>query len=97
MRRLPAIADDPGCHSERTLPFAEEDVFDEVIGRRLVAGAFVLRGAVWARVAGIAVAALSAVLNFMWLPYYPVWSILIIAVDVLVIWALTAHGRDITR
>ena len=47
--------------------------------------------------AGIAVAALSAVLNFMWLPYYPVWSILIIAVDVLVIWALTAHGRDITR
>jgi hypothetical protein len=33
----------------------------------------------------------------MWLPYYPVWSILIIAVDVLVIWALTAHGRDITR
>ena len=63
----------------------------------IVAGAFVLRGVVWARVAGIAVAALSAVLNFMWLPYYPVWSILIIAVDVLVIWALTAHGRDITR
>ena len=62
-----------------------------------VAGIFVLQGAVWARTVGVAVAALSAVLNFMWLPYYPVWSILIIAVDVLVIWALTAHGRDITR
>jgi len=58
---------------------------------------FLFQGALWARVVGIAVAALSAVLNFMWLPYYPIWSILIIAVDVLVIWALTAHGRDITR
>ena len=63
----------------------------------VVAGVFLFQGAVWARVVGIAVAALSAVLNFMWLPYYPIWSILIIAVDVLVIWALTAHGRDITR
>ena len=63
----------------------------------VVAGLFVFRGAVWARAVGIAVAAVSAVLNFMWLPHYPIWSILIIAVDVLVIWALTAHGRDITR
>ena len=44
---------------------------------------------------GVAVAAVSAVLNFMWLPYYPIWSLLIIALDVLVIWALTVHGRDI--
>jgi hypothetical protein len=63
----------------------------------VVAGVFLFQGALWARAVGIAVAALSAVLNFMWLPYYPIWSILIIAVDVLVIWALTAHGRDITR
>jgi len=63
----------------------------------VVAGVFLFQGAVWARAVGIAVAALSAVLNFMWLPYYPIWSILIIAVDVLVIWALAAHGRDITR
>jgi hypothetical protein len=63
----------------------------------VVAGVFLFQGAGWARVVGIAVAALSAVLNFMWLPYYPIWSILIIAVDVLVIWALTSHGRDITR
>src|SRR6478609_3378272 len=43
------------------------------------AGFFVLQGAVWARAVGVAVAALSAVLNFAWLPYYPVWSLLIIA------------------
>ena len=63
----------------------------------VVAGVFVFRGAVWARAVGIAVAAVSAVLNFMWLPYYPIWSILIIALDVLVIWALSVHGRDIVR
>lgn len=60
-----------------------------------VAGFFVLQGAVWARTVGVAVAALSAVLNFMWLPYYPFWSLLIIALDVFVIWALVAHGRDV--
>ena len=60
------------------------------------AGFFLLTGAVWARVVGISVAALSALLNFAWMPYYPAWSVLIIAVDVFVIWALTVHGRDIT-
>lgn len=62
-----------------------------------VAGVFVLRGAVWARSVGVVVAGVSALLNFMWLPYYPIWSMLIIALDVVVIWALTAHGRDIAR
>ncbi len=41
------------------------------------------------------VASLSAIANFMWLPYYPVWAIVVIAIDVSIIWALTAHGRDI--
>jgi len=63
----------------------------------VVAGLFVFRGAVWARAVGIAVAAVSAVLNFMWLPHYPIWSLIIIALDVLVIWALSVHGRDIVR
>ena len=62
-----------------------------------VAGFFVLNGAVWARVVGIGVAGISAVVNFMWLPFYPIWSLLIIALDVLVIWALSVHGRDYVR
>ena len=63
----------------------------------LFAGFFVLAGAVWARAVGVVVVFLSIVLNFAWLPYYPVWSAVIIALDVFVIWALTVHGRDIVR
>ncbi len=61
----------------------------------IVAGIFLFRGAPWARWAAIVLAGVSAVLNFMWLPYYPLWSILVIAIDVAIIWALTAHGRAI--
>src|SRR6478609_6108387 len=49
-----------------------------------LAGFFLLQGAVWARVVGVGVAIISAVLNFMWLPYYPVWGIVVIAFDVFV-------------
>jgi hypothetical protein len=44
---------------------------------------------------GVFIAALSAIANFAFIPYYPLWSIAIIAVDIAVIWALTAHGRDV--
>jgi len=60
------------------------------------AGFFVFRGAVWARTIGVLLAAFSAIVNFTWLPYYPVWALVVIALDVLVIWALTIHGRDVT-
>ena len=58
------------------------------------AGGGLLSGQTWARVVGITVAALSATANFLFIPYYPFWSMLIIAVDIFVIWALTAHGRQ---
>jgi hypothetical protein len=60
----------------------------------IAAGLGVLTGALWARIIGIAVAVVSAIGSFYSIPYYPVWSILIIALDVAVIWALTVHGRD---
>jgi len=62
-----------------------------------VAGYFVLQAKVWARTVGVIVASVSALANFAWLPHYPLWALGIIALDVLVIWALTVHGRDITR
>ena len=58
------------------------------------AGFGLLSGRTWARVVGITLAALSATANFLFIPYYPFWSILIVAVNVLVIWALIAHGRE---
>ncbi len=63
----------------------------------VVAAFYLFKGAVWARTVGVLVAGGSAIFNFAWLPYYPLWSIAIIALDVFVIWALTVHGRDITR
>jgi hypothetical protein len=46
----------------------------------------------WAGVATIMLASLSAVVNFFFIPYYPFWSILVIALDVWVIWAITRPG-----
>ena len=66
-----------------------------LIGLGLIAvGVFVLREDSLARVAGIVVAAASAVLNFFWLPYSPWWALLIIGIDVLVIWALASYLRQ---
>jgi hypothetical protein len=46
----------------------------------------------WAGVAAITIAMLSAIANFFFIPYYPFWAILVIALDVWVIWALTRPG-----
>ena len=61
----------------------------------LASGIGIFSGNVAARTVGVIVAGLAAIANFAWLPYYPLWSILVIAVCIAVIWALTAHGRDI--
>lgn len=57
-------------------------------------GFFLMAGATWARIAAIFLAALAIIANFMWLPYYPLWSILIIALSVVVIWAVTTWDVD---
>ena len=62
-----------------------------------LAGLGILSGRVIARTVGVIVAAVSAIANFAFIPVYPVWSIVVIAIDVAIIWALTVHGRDITR
>lgn len=61
----------------------------------LLAGFGLFSGAVWARTVGVIVALISAMVSFAWLPWYPIWGIAIIVIDIAVIWALTAHGRDI--
>jgi hypothetical protein len=61
----------------------------------LVAGFFVFAGQVWARAVGTIVALLSALLNVAFLGAYPLWSLMMIALDVVIILALTVHGSDI--
>jgi hypothetical protein len=56
------------------------------------AGGGLLSGRTWARAVAITLALISAIANFAFIPYYPFWSLLIIAIDVLVIWAIAAYG-----
>jgi hypothetical protein len=58
------------------------------------AGLGVMVGQMWARVVGIIVAVLSAIVNIAFLKAYPVGSTIVITIDVLVIYALTVHGRE---
>ena len=58
----------------------------------LVTGWALFAGRAWAAVAAIVLAMLSAIDNFFFIPYYPWWSLLVIALDVWVIWALTRPG-----
>jgi hypothetical protein len=61
----------------------------------LLSGAGVLTGNLAARTVGVILAGLSALANLLFIEAYPLWSIIIIAVDVLVIYALTVHGREL--
>ncbi|MFJ9244513.1 hypothetical protein [Streptomyces sp. NPDC101776] len=60
----------------------------------MITGWGILSGMSWARVCGIVLASLSAILQFMFLPYAPIWSVLMIAVDVFVIWALAVYTPE---
>ena len=46
----------------------------------------------WSALIAVALAVFSAIANFFFIPYYPWWSLLVIALDVWVIWALTREG-----
>ena len=59
-----------------------------------LAGLSLCLGAIWARTVGVILGVISAVVGFAWLPWYPIWGILIVVIAVSVIWALTVHGRD---
>ncbi|MFE0101483.1 hypothetical protein [Streptomyces sp. NPDC059009] len=65
-----------------------------ITGVVMVAAAMNLfSGRTWARAVGILVAGFSALENFFFTPYYPVWSAIIIILDIVVIWSLTTYGH----
>ncbi|ELP68425.1 hypothetical protein ACKI1I_10845 [Streptomyces turgidiscabies] len=63
-----------------------------VIAMAVSAGLF--SRATWARVVGVGIAGLLIIANFLSIPYYPVWSLTLIALYAFVIWALCVVGRD---
>ena len=58
------------------------------------AGVAVVQGRTWGHIVAIMLVGLSLIANFLFLPHYPIWSILIIALDVAVIWALCTYRRE---
>ncbi len=58
------------------------------------AGIALFKESPWARTVGVALAGLSMIANFVWLPYFPVWAIVLIIIDGFIIWALCAPRRE---
>jgi hypothetical protein len=61
----------------------------------VIAGICVMAGQVWARVIGVLLAAVSLLANVAFLAAYPLWSLIMITVSIVIIMALTVHGSDI--
>ncbi|MEU1055029.1 hypothetical protein ABZ397_21090 [Streptomyces sp. NPDC005876] len=60
----------------------------------LVIGYGMLKDLAWARFAGILLASLSLVAQFLFLPYAPVWAVVMMALDVFVIWSLASRQEE---
>ena len=63
----------------------------------IMAGFALLNGQMWARIIGVVIAGASMLVNVAWIPYYPIWSLLIIVVDLLIIYALIVHGDELAE
>jgi hypothetical protein len=61
----------------------------------VAASAGLLLAKTWARTVAIIIAAVSAIGNIVFLAAFPVWSVIVIAIDVLVIYAVSVHGREV--
>jgi hypothetical protein len=60
----------------------------------IAAGYALLRGQTWARIVGVGLAGLSMVTQFMFIPHYPIWSLLLIALDAVIILGLVTYRRE---
>jgi hypothetical protein len=60
----------------------------------LLSGIGLFSGNIIARAVAVIVASISLLVNFFFIPVYPLWALTVITIDILVIWAVTAHGRE---
>jgi hypothetical protein len=63
----------------------------------VVAGYGVMVGQRWAQIVGIVLAGVSAIVNMAYIAAYPLWAVIVIALDVIIINALAVHGREVRR
>jgi len=63
----------------------------------IAAGVGLFTGAAWARVTAVALCTINAVAQLAFLSAYPVWATVVIALDVVVIWAVVVHGDEVRR
>ncbi len=63
----------------------------------VAAGVGLFSGRMWARIVAVALAMASAVVNVAFLAAFPLWAAIMIAFDVLVIWAVTVHGSELKK
>ncbi|MEV5071914.1 hypothetical protein MRBLMI12_003564 [Microbacterium sp. LMI12-1-1.1] len=69
-----------------------------IIGAAIVVvGIFVLRGATWARIVGVVLVSINAISQMGLLAVQPLWSLIMILLDIIVIYALIVHGRELKR
>jgi hypothetical protein len=98
---LVALADDHHYRARAealalNIPYSAWGWVHVVIGVVAIAAATgIFLGMLWARLLGVVIALLSAFSSMLFVASYPLWSIILIGMDVLVIYALVAHGRDV--
>ena len=63
----------------------------------VLAGLGVLSGNLLARIIGVILAGITAVVNFAFIPVYPLWSVIVVVISIVVIYALVAHGKEMKR
>src|SRR4051794_10933703 len=59
-----------------------------------VTGYGVLTGQTWARIVGVVIASIDAVINFAFIGAFPIWSILAVSLNLIAIYAMSVHGRE---
>jgi hypothetical protein len=60
------------------------------------AGLSLLAGRTWARIVAIAMAMVNAVVNLAFMAAHPLWTVGLIALDVVLIYAIAVHGKEVT-
>lgn len=63
----------------------------------LIAGASLVKGNYFGRTVAVVLAFLSLLANMAFIPIYPIWSIIIMVIDILVIYAVTVHGKEVKK